>query len=255
MIIDINDTIINDIKVKKYSYDHIGIKDYCYVEPNDSGNYIFLVHGHGSNADQLYTREDVFELWYPIIKKHNLGLINFDTQGNGWMNKYVVWAMEKMVKWLKKEYKIKNSIFAGGSMGGTSTLIYTLYHPEDVDGLIANCPASNMTDYYHSIITNEIPVLDEIRDTIKERYEGTPEESSMYADSNANEKTEVFTMPMYICHGNADELIPFEYTEKLINIMKGKPNFNYKIIEKGNHDSPISAFEEELDWICKKLSI
>lgn len=255
MIIDVNDTIINDIKVKKYTYNHIGIKDYCYVEEGSTNNYIFIVHGHGSNADQLYTREDIFENWYPAIKSKGLGIINFDTQGNGWMNKYVVWAMEKMVKWLKKEYNIKNSIFAGGSMGGTSTLIYTLYHPEDVDGLISNCPASNMTDYYNSIIKNDIPVLDEIRDTIKERYEGTPDESPMYADSNANEKTEVFTMPMFVCQGDADELIPFKFTEILINKMKGKENFNYKIIENGDHDSPLFCFKEELDWICNKLNI
>lgn len=255
MIIIKHEAIINDIELIKYEYDHIGIKDFCYVEPSDSGNYLVVVHGHGSKADQLYTREDVFNSWYPEIKKYGLGIINFDTQGNGWMNKYVVWAMEKMIKYLKKAYNIKNTIFAGGSMGGTSMVIYALYHPEDIDGLIANCPASNMTDYYYSIEHTDHPVLKEIRDTIKERYEGTPKESDMYKASNANEHPEVFTMPTFIAHGNADELIGFEYTEKLINSLKGKDNFNYKIIEKGNHDSPIALFPEELAWVCQKLNI
>ena len=254
MIIDIHDTIINDIKLKKYEYDHIGIKDFCYVEKGETNNYLVLVHGHDSNADQIYTREDVFNAWYPIIKQYGFGMINFNTQGNGWMNKKVVWAMEKCIKFLKKEYNINKAIFAGGSMGGTSTMIYTLYHPEDVDGLICNCPASNMTEYYKFLQTQDLPILQEIRETIYERYEGEPVEGNMCL-CNGVDHPEVFTMPFFLTHGNADELIPFKWSEELINKLKDKPNFNYKVIENGNHDSPIEAFEEEIAWIANKLNI
>jgi len=172
------------------------------------------------------------------------------------MNEDVAYSMNKMLTYLKKEYNINKTIIAGGSMGGTSTLIYTLYYPKDADAIIANCAACNMTDYYHAIDKdNEIKVLNDIRDTIKERYKGTPETSPMYKKSNANEHTEVFTMPIYVCHGNADELIPFEYSKVLIDKMKGKTNFNYIIVEGGNHVSPEYEVATQLDWICKKLGI
>lgn len=248
---------IDNIKLLKYDYEYEGIKDYCLVEKGETNNYIVVLHGHGGHADELYTQKKyAFKYWYPPIKKHKLGIICFETQGNGWMNEDVAYSMNKMLTYLKKEYNINKTIIAGGSMGGTSTLIYTLYYPKDANAIIANCAACNMTDYYHAIDKdNEIKVLNDIRDTIKDRYKGTPETSPMYKKSNANEHTEVFTMPIYVCHGNADELIPFEYSKVLIDKMKGKPNFNYIIVEGGNHVSPEYEVATQLDWICKKLGI
>ncbi len=244
---------VNNITLDKIEYEFEGIKDYCYVERGESDNYIVNIHGHGSNADQLYTREDVFQNWYPAIKKHGLGIICFDTGGNGWMNENVVKTTNNMLKILKKEYNINKVIFAGGSMGGTSVLIYTLYHPEDADAVIANCPAGNMTEYYYFLTNTQNPTLIEIRETIKDRYNGTPRESSMFKKSNANERCDIFTMPFYICHGTGDNIIPCKWSLNIINQLKNKPNFNYKIIEGGDHDSPLWCFEEELDWVCKKV--
>ncbi|MBQ7257492.1 MAG: alpha/beta hydrolase [Abditibacteriota bacterium] len=244
---------INNIAVDKIEYDFEGIKDYCYVEKGETDNYIVNFHGHGSNADQLYTREDIFQSWYPAIKKRRLGIINFDTQGNGWMNKDVIFVTNQILQFLKKEYNIQKLIFSGGSMGGTSALIYTIHHPEDADGVIANCPVANMTEYYHFLEKSQDLLLVEIRETIKERYKGTPEESSMYKDNNANEKSDIFTMPLYVCQATGDQIIPCEWTLDLINKLKGQPNFMYKIIDGGDHDSPLSHFEEELNWMCEKV--
>lgn len=244
---------INNITTIKIEYDFEGIKDYCYVEKGETNNYIVNFHGHGSCADQLYTREDIFQSWYPAIKKRGLGIINFDTQGNGWMNKDVIFVTNQILQFLKEEYNINKLIFSGGSMGGTSALIYTIHHPEDPDGVIANCPCCNMTEYYRFLEKSQEPILVEIKETIRERYKGTPEKSPMYKDNNANEKPDKFTMPLYVCHATGDEIIPCVWTLDLINKLKDKPDFKYKIIKGGDHDSPLSNFTEELDWACEKL--
>ena len=56
---------ISNITVDKIEYEFKGIKDYCYVEKGETYNYIVNFHGHGSHADQLYTREDIFQVGIP----------------------------------------------------------------------------------------------------------------------------------------------------------------------------------------------
>lgn len=249
----VEDTNVEKIPLKKYSFNYNGIKEYCLVKESTSNNYAVIFHGHGAHADQLFKPIDD---WYLELEKRDFGLICMDLQGNSWMNTDNATIMHQMLTYFKKEFKINKLIFAGGSMGGTSAIIYPLYYPKDMDGIIADCPCANMTDYYHSLLNKERKILVEIRETIKNRYKGTPETSSMYKKSNANEHPEIYTMPLVIYHGDADEYIPFEFTKVLMDELKDKPNFKYKIIIGGNHASATdNNFKEQLDFICDKLNI
>ena len=246
---------INNIAVDKIEYDFEGIKDYCYVEKGESDNYIVNFHGHGSHADQLYTREDIFKCWYPAIKEHGLGIINLEIMGNSWMNLPALTISKSIIDFLKKHLNINKLIFCGGSMGGTSALIYTIHHPNDVDGLITNCPCCNMDNYYYFLEKGNLPIHKEIFDTIKSKYQGNPNNTVIYSQNSGNEHTERLTMPMYLCHGDTDDIIPCSYSLKLIDKMKELTNFNYKIIQGGDHDAPLYLFPEEITWICEKVKI
>ena len=50
-------------------------------------------------------------------------------------------------------------------------------------------------------------------------------------------------MPIYFPHGGADEIIPVEQARMLAEKLKDKPDFFYKEIPGGNHDSPLYEIE------------
>ena len=227
------------------------------VWPNEkSKDWAVVIHGHGSRGDQIYNRADVRDLWLPAIRERGLNLLTPDLRGNAWMSPPAAEDMHALVNWLRHHYHAAKCVFASGSMGGTSNLIYAALHPKDVDGLVALCPATDLTSYYPWCRERCKPgdVLDQIANAIRDNYAGEPRaHPDVYRRHSALANADKLTMPTWVCHSTGDEIIPVEGVRQLAAAMKRQKNFAYEEIEGGHHDSSLPRFVEGLDWVLGRM--
>jgi len=228
-----------------YASGYDGFQDWALLLPGKNNRlWIIVIHGHGSNGDQLYTRQDIREKWLPVFLKSGAGLLTVNLRGNSWMGPAAAKDMHALVGFLRTEYRMQKSIFCSGSMGGTSNLIYGVLYPEDVSGIIARGAASDPATYFQWCRQQDKPILGEIAQAIKNSYGGTPDKiPDVYRRHSALLNAEKLVMPVFLSHGSTDMVIPVEQSRALADRRKDNKQFFYREIPGGNHDSPIYETE------------
>ena len=215
------------------SYDNL--KDWALILPGDNPEFwIIVLHGHGSQGDQLYTRKDIRETWSAPLRATGAGIITPNLRNNAWMNPAAAFDMHDLIDYLRNEYGLKKTLFYSGSMGGTGNLIYSILYPEDVDAVVVLGAATDLKSYLNWCLTQEKPVIREIAEAIATAYK--EDELDKHSTlSNADK----LNMPVYFIHGGADEIISIEQARMLAKKLCNKTDFFYEEIPGGNHDSPL----------------
>ena len=228
-----------------YASDVDGLKDWALLLPGENRElWIVFIHGHGSHGDQLFTREDIRELWLPVFRGTGAGILCVNLRDNAWMGPAAASDMHDLVNYLRTGYGMKKTIFCSGSMGGTSNLTYAVLHPEDVNGLVIRGAATDLASYYNWCKTQEQPIIHEIAEAIRNSYGGSPDEKpDLYLRHSALAKSGKLSMPLFFIHGGADVIIPVEQARSLAEKMKKRKNFFYTEVPGGNHDSPLTETE------------
>ena len=242
----------------EYTSSADGRKDWALVRLGQkSGTWVVCIHGHGSHGDQLYTREDIRERWLGEFIKVGGGILTPNLRDNAWMSPAAAKDMNDLLQFIRDEYDAQKFIFASGSMGGTSNLIYGILHPEDVAGIIALGATSDLAGYYRWCrVQQGKPIAAEIADAIESAYGGSPEKQpKVYRRHNVIEHCENLTMPVYLAHGEHDAAMPVDQSRRLAQVMAGKTNFTYDEIPAGKHDSPLSLLKPAIDWIMNHASL
>ena len=218
-----------------------GRKDWALLRPGpDRGLWIVVIHGHGSQGDQLFTRADIRQAWLPVFLESGASLLTVNLRGNAWMGPAAVADMHAMLEWLRAEYELKQTIFCSGSMGGTSNLIYGALYPKDVNGIVARGAASDPAAYHAWCLTQDQPLLHEIAQAIRTSYGGAPADvPEIYRRHSALHNAATLTMPVCCSHGGADAIIPVAQARALAERLRGAPHFIYKEIPGGAHDAPL----------------
>jgi len=233
-----------------------GANDWALVRPPQDGvdTWIVCIHGHGSHGDQLYTRPDIRDLWLPNFQSLGFGIMTPNLRDNTWMAPAAADDLKDLITYLRTQYDAHRFIFASGSMGGTSNLIYAVLHPEDADAVIALCPASDLTSYYAWCRERNAGIILEIADAIESAYSGDPSRrQKIYNKHSAVKNCRQLTMPLYVVHGTSDPIIPVSQSRNLMDKMSGSPKLFYDEITNGGHDSPLSYMPNALDWIAAQL--
>lgn len=227
-----------------------GLGDWAYVLPNVCTDiWIVNIHGHGSTGDQLYTRKDIRNFWLPKFLKYGLSILTPNLRGNAWMSPCAADDLHDLIEFLKLKYDAKKFIFYGGSMGGTSNLIYAILHPHDVNAVVSLGAATDLTSYWQWCKKQQMPILLEIACAISYSYGGRPEDvPEIYGLHSVLHNTKNLSMPVYISHGIKDAIIPVDQVRQIKGKLKFNKNFLYNEIEGGDHDSPIYD-DKALDWI------
>ena len=141
-------------------------------------------------------------------------------------------------------------------MGGTGNLIYATLYPEDVAGVFSSCSVTDLATYYDWCRARNRGILKEIADAIESAYGGPPSKCrDRYAGHSTVLNHAKLTMPVFITHSTGDDIIPVFQSQQLAKAMGKSPNFQYREMPDGDHDSPFFAnFIEGLDWLLSKLN-
>jgi pimeloyl-ACP methyl ester carboxylesterase len=228
-----------------------GYEDWALIHPpKNSDTWIVCIHGHGSHGDQLYTREDIRDQWLPIFLQNGYGILTPNLRNNAWMNPQAATDAHDLIDYLRHSYNAQRFIFASGSMGGTSNLIYARLQPEDVSAVIALGAASDLASYVGWCRSKNTGIIKEIADAIETAYCNQSQiRSAIYKKHSVLENASKLTMPVYLSHGGADEIIPVEQSRALAHKMSGNENFTYEEIPNGNHDSPLMLMQKAFTWL------
>jgi len=230
--------------------------DWVVLCPPAEGQSVWLVmiHGHGSHGDQLYTRPDLQQVWLPHFRKLGFGILTPNLRGNAWMGPAAAHDLHDLLAFMRGECGARQFLFVSGSMGGTSNLIYAVLHPQEVAGVVALCPATDLTSYYAWCRERNTGVIKEIADAIEHSYGGPPAaQAKTYEAHSALKNAQLLTMPLYVAHGAADATIPVSQSRRLATAMADRKDFTYIEMPEGHHDSPLPLAPEGVDWAWRHL--
>lgn len=233
-----------------------GRQDWALVRPAERSRlWLVMIHGHGSHGDQLFTRPDVKALLLSPLCQAGFGIVSPNLRDNAWMGPAAAVDLQALLELIRVRFDAQGRfILCGGSMGGTSNLIYAVLHPEDVAGVVAACPATDLAGYYAWGRERNQGVIREIADAIESAYGGPPATRvDIYWRHSAVRNCAHLTMPVRIMHGTADELIPVTQARALAKAMQGRANFYYQELAGGHHDSPLAEMPAALEWVLNKI--
>jgi len=199
-----------------------------------------VLHGHGSTGDQPLTRPDIAENWTRFLLKENVSILSPNLRGNAWMKESAVADLRQIIEAEREKNPWQKLLVVSGSMGGTGALIFAMRHPELVNGVGALGAATDPQSYLDWLEPETRPILQEIRAALLAAYP-TPE---LRAKNSVLRHADRLAMPVCYLHGEADATIPVCEARALRDRLAGKPDFFYREIGDGNHDSPLAAFPE-----------
>lgn len=216
---------------------------------------VVAFHGHGSHQEQFITPEiygDSFGELTRLLQQRNIIYTALEYRGNSWMGPLAEADTRQVIAELRAEFAPRRVVLVGGSMGGTSVLIYAACNPEGVDGVFSMCPATDAEEFYHEALAGPLP---ELAHAISASYGGSPEEApEEYSRRSSRRHAARLTMPLTIVHGDADALISVSHSRELVKRLTalGAP-VCYVEIPGGDHDSPAHITSQQVAALLDRL--
>jgi len=232
-----------------------GADDWALARPPARGDlWIVMIHGHGSRGDQLFTRPDIRDSWLPAFLGAGAGLLTPNLRGNAWMGPAAARDLRDLLAAVRERLGARRFLLASGSMGGTSNLIYAALRPEDVAGVVALGAATDLASYHSWLRQRNAGVIADIAAAIEAAYGGPPARASArYQAHSAVRHARRLQMPVWLCHGARDDLIPVEQTRRLAGAMATAPDFVYMEAPDGGHDAPLAMMPEAVRWALRRI--
>jgi pimeloyl-ACP methyl ester carboxylesterase len=219
--------------------------------PGQARGLLLNFHGHYGDETQMMT-EEIYEDAFGKLRRECLrrdwAYVCAWYGGNSWMGPVAEAGMVDLVGVLEARWPNVPVYLQGGSMGGTSVLILAMRQPQLFAGVTARCPAADIEAYYDWALAraDDNPTLRNITDAIRLHYtmDGHDLRQELQARS-ALRHAERLTMPVNLCHGESDALIPVEWTRQLAARLREPGRaVQYEEIPGGDHDSPVRG----VDW-------
>jgi len=222
------------------------LKDFRPSETSECPLAILYLHGALAHEDQGMTcgiYGNAFGKWASEFAARQAIYLCPEYRGGSWMGPAAESDLRQIVVWLRSRYAPRKVILTGGSMGGTSALIFGARHAELLDGIIALCPASDTREMY--------PAFPE---QFQASYGGTPEDvPEEYLERSVRiHPGKLAALPVAMVHGTADPVIPVHHSRQLAERIGNNPWFRAIEMEGGDHDAPLShPLPPLLDFVLK----
>ena len=220
------------------------VQEYVLLHPEGFQNsnvktLIVALHGHGSDRWQ-YIREsrDECRATRDVALKHGMLMVAPDYRARtSWMGPAAESDLKQIIEELKRRFSIERTLVTGGSMGGTSALIFAALHPDLVQGVVSMNGTANMIEY------------DQFQEAIAASYGGPKDDvASEYRKRSAELHAKRLTMPIAVTTGGKDTLVPPASTLRLMDqlqsmkrpvLVKHQPEGGHAT----NYDDAIEALE------------
>jgi len=208
-------------------------------DPAQETHLLIGLHGHGSDRWQ-YVRQERGECRgaRDVALKHGMIFLSPDYRApDSWMGPAAEADLVQIICEARARHRIGRVVLGGGSMGGTSALIFAALHPERVDGVVSQNGTANMIEY------------DRFQDSIRRWYGGTKEQRpDEYRKRSPELAAGKFTMPIALTTGGRDTLVPPESVLRLAKQLKeSNPATLLLHRENGGHatdyDDTVRAYE------------
>ena len=177
---------------------------YAYTNASDSEGEIkaIALDFHGLGSCGMKKNASDFDL---DMAKHGI-LVVYPYYGPwSWMNSGAVKFVDKVVEVVCEKYNLDlgkiRLLSTGGSMGGHSALIYTMYANRTPDACITNCPVCDFK--YHSSEREDLPR------TIYLAFsnEGMDLETAIELHSAYHLASKMPNIPYVVLHGTCDDAV------------------------------------------------
>lgn len=208
-----------------------------YLEKNFGGGDLTIIclHGAASHQDQGMTAGiygNAFGHWAGELSRRGALYICPEYRGGSWMGPAAEADVREILRRIRGSGFGGKIFLVGGSMGGTAALIFASRFPEEIDGVFAMCPA-----------TDVIAMFPRFSEQFLSSYGGSPDEiPQIYTERCSRNFTEALArLPIFFVHGTDDALIPVEHSRILATRLRERnARFRYVELPGGDHDAPIA---------------
>ncbi|QTM98979.1 alpha/beta fold hydrolase [Sediminibacillus dalangtanensis] len=197
------------------SYDGLNLKAHYLQNPQESGKAVILAHGYRGYGQQMgdlakFYYDHGFSILMPDARGH--GESEGDYIGYGWHDRldYQGW-----IKRLIDDYRMDSIFLHGNSMGAALVLMTSGEDlPSQVKGIIADSGYTDVSEELshqlrHLYHLPAFPLISITSGMTKLRA------GYWFGEASAIEQVKDNTRPLFIIHGDRDELVPTEMAHRL----------------------------------------
>ncbi len=167
---------------------------------------LIALHGHGSDRWQFIRDErDECRAARQFAQMHRMIFVSPDYRAKtSWMGPAAEADLLQIIRELKEKYPIRHVFLCGGSMGGTSALIFAGLHPDRIQGVVSLNGTANMVEYTG------------FAEAVAESYGGSRSEvPERYRERSPELSFQKMTMPVAMTVGGLDTLVPPDSCRRL----------------------------------------
>ena len=206
---------------------------------------LVVLHGHGSDRWQ-FIRGDIPEARgaRDAAAQYNMIVVSPDYRAKtSWMGPKAEADMLQILDEMQEKHRVRHTIIAGGSMGGSSALTFAALHPQRVDAVVSLNGLANHVEY------------ERFQDAICASFGGSkvevPEE---YRSRSAELWPDCLTMPIAATVGGRDKSVPPDSVRRLMGVLKkkGRPVLLIDRAETG-HSTSYKDTVAAVSFVAEKL--
>lgn len=206
-------------------------------DPEKPHDVLIALHGHGSDRWQFINdlRGECRGL-RDVAAKRSLIFISPDYRAKtSWMGPKAEADMLQIIAEVKKHHRVNRVFIAGGSMGGTSALIFATLHPELIAGVCALNPTANLVEY-----AGFKEAIDTSYGSPDERHKRSPE---LHAER--------LTMPIALTTGGKDSIVSPNSTLRLAKKLKQVLSLHR---ETGGHSTSYDDTVKAMEFVLQSAT-
>ncbi len=202
-------------EIEMTSHDGLKLRAHYLQHPQASGKAVILAHGYRGYGQQMgdlakFYYDHGFSLLMPDARGH--GESQGDYIGYGWHDRLDI---KGWIQRLIDDYKMKSIFLHGNSMGAASVLMTSGEDlPSQVKGIIADSGYTDASEELshqlrHLYHLPAFPLISLTSGMTKLRA------GYWFGEASAIEQVKDNTRPLFIIHGDQDELVPTEMAHRL----------------------------------------
>ena len=212
---------------------------------------LIALHGHGSDRWQ-YVKEERGECKgaRDFAATHGMIFVSPDYRAKtSWMGPQAEADVVQIIAMLRKNHRVNRVFMTGGSMGGTSVLIFAALHPDLPAGVSSLNGTANMVEYKSFL------------EFVAASYGGTKEQKpEEYRKRSPELFPERFTMPVCFTVGGKDTTVPPQSVRRLAGKLRDMGKRDVLLIDREsvghetNYEDTVASLEFALKAANEKAS-